>query len=851
MKLKLFLGALNAAALFSASVMMGQNFQTMPVQSGYTADVIANGVGSASASTTMDVDGVSYAFVAKDFQLTSTSTPITYGLPANGIINSVVAGTPGLSYVLGNLSGNNSLRLAATGDSGTLAFTTPKAAFTLYMLSTSGSGVSTVSVTVNFTDGTSQAFSNISLSDWYGGANFAIQGIGRIKISTNALEASSTDPRLYQTPLAIDPANHAKPIQSVTVTKTSAGGSVPNIFAFSADAYSDCMPPTLQPVTAITQNSAQLSWTAPANSQVVNYDVYYSTSNTAPTGSTPATIPGVSGTSVSTGNGLASNTTYYYWVRTNCSTATSQSVWSFSGTFKTACGPMTSMFENFDSYATGNIVPDCWTRLVTTTGSMSISSATPASGTRHIYQYSTTTQNPTVVVLPEFSNINAGTHWLRFKARVSTATGTLNVGYVTDPTDAATFVQLEALSIANTVYTTANSEYVVTIPSSVPANARLAIKNTADGKSYYWDDVYWESIPSCVRPNNLSVQNILANSANVSWSPSITSGILGYEIYHSTNSTAPTAATTPTITNISATNQTISGLTASSLYYVWVRTRCTASDASEWSPVITFNTLCGAVVPAYVNDFSTIPGNCWANALSGGTPATGPTGTSAYWLVDGFLNSGTTGAIRINLYSVNRTGWLKSTMFDLSAGGYRVKFDYGVTTYSGTVASAMGSDDIVQFLMSEDGGTTWTVIDTWDAGHAPSNTSTTYVYNIPGVSPTTVFALYGSDGTVDDTQDYNFYIDNFTVEAVPLSTSEVKNNKKEIKVHPNPFKDVLYISDMKDVKSVAIRDVSGRVVKTIDNPTKELHLGELNAGLYLVTIQFKDGSVSTVKTIKQ
>jgi hypothetical protein len=40
------------------------------------------------------------------------------------------------------------------------------------------------------------------------------------------------------------------------------------------------------------------------------------------------------------------------------------------------------------------------------------------------------------------------------------------------------------------------------------------------------------------------------------------------------------------------------------------------------------------------------------------------------------------------------------------------------------------------------------------------------------------------------------------------------------------------------------------VVKTIDNPTKELHLGELNAGLYLVTMSFKDGSKSTVKAIK-
>lgn len=45
------------------------------------------------------------------------------------------------------------------------------------MLSTSGSGTSTVEVKVNFTDNTSQTFSGVALSDWYGGTNFAIQGL--------------------------------------------------------------------------------------------------------------------------------------------------------------------------------------------------------------------------------------------------------------------------------------------------------------------------------------------------------------------------------------------------------------------------------------------------------------------------------------------------------------------------------------------------------------------------------------------------------------------------------------------------------------------------------------------------
>ncbi|MCS3531526.1 T9SS type A sorting domain-containing protein [Chryseobacterium sp. JUb7] len=490
MKIKLLCGALNIAALFSASLMMAQNFQTMPVQSGYTADVIANGVGSSSLSTSSDVDGVSFAFVARDYQLTSSSTPLTYGIPADGIINTVVASTPGLSFQLGNLSANNSLKLVATSDNGLLTFASPKAAFKLYMLSTSGSGTSTVEVKVNFTDNTSQTFSGVALSDWYGGTNFAIQGIGRINRTNDVLEPNTTNPRLYQTLLTLDAGNQTKPIQSVMVTKTG-GTGVSNIFAFSADAYSDCVAPTLQPVGTLTSTSAQVSWT-PNSASAVSYDIYYSTTNTAPTAGTPPTIQGVVGTTRLIDN-LNPNTTYYYWVRSNCSSATSQSAWSFSGNFKTACGAVTSLFENFDSYATGSIVPDCWIRLAGT-GSQTITSTTPASGTRNIYQFTTATQTPTYTVLPVFSNINSGNNQLRLKARVSSgAPGTLTVGYVTNTADASTFVAIQALTINNTSYTAAGSEYTVAVPNTVPADARLAIRGGNDSKSYYWDDVYWET----------------------------------------------------------------------------------------------------------------------------------------------------------------------------------------------------------------------------------------------------------------------------------------------------------------------------------------------------------------------
>ncbi len=324
MKQKLLsLTAVAFAAMFT-NQFNAQQYQTMPVQSGFNADVIANGVGSSMISTNSDVDGVSYAFVSRDFQLTASSTPLTYGLPVNEVINSAVASPAGLSYQMGSYSANNSLRLETAGNSGTLTFTNPKAVSTLYMLATGGSGNCTVDITVNFSDTTTQTFSAISINDWYGGTSFAIQGIGRIKKTTDGLEANSTNPRLYQIPLAIDAANQSKIVQSITVTKTGTGG-IPNIFAFSAEVYNACsMPANLTSSTTMT--GATVNWTAPSNAPSAGYQYYLSTSATAPTATTAPTGNVAAGVTSTTLNNLTTGQTYYFWVRSNCG-GSSQSFW--------------------------------------------------------------------------------------------------------------------------------------------------------------------------------------------------------------------------------------------------------------------------------------------------------------------------------------------------------------------------------------------------------------------------------------------------------------------------------------------------------------------------------------------
>ena len=119
------------AAAFAFNQAKAQDYQAIPIATGLNADVIANGIGTPLSSTTIDIDGVNYNYISTDFQLNAESDPLTYGVPSNGLINSIAEATPGLSFQLAPLSGNNSLRLDAVTTTGTITFETPITAINL------------------------------------------------------------------------------------------------------------------------------------------------------------------------------------------------------------------------------------------------------------------------------------------------------------------------------------------------------------------------------------------------------------------------------------------------------------------------------------------------------------------------------------------------------------------------------------------------------------------------------------------------------------------------------------------------------------------------------------------------
>ncbi len=111
-------------------------------------------------------------------------------------------------------------------------------------------------------------------------------------------------------------------------------------------------------------------------------------------------------------------------------------------------------------------------------------------------------------------------------------------------------------------------------------------------------------------------------------------------------------------------------------------------------------------------------------------------------------------------------------------------------------------------------------------------------------------ALLTSGGLTDPCVDQAFgQVEDYTLNIKEfLAVSDV--NKAGISVFPNPFTDVLKISDVKGVKSISVSDVSGREVKSLA-PSAELNLSSLQSGLYIVNLKMEDGSVKTFKAIKK
>ncbi|MFD1017125.1 GEVED domain-containing protein [Winogradskyella rapida] len=539
-----------------------------------------------------------------------------------------------------------------------------------------------------------------------------------------------------------------------------------------------CIPPSALTATEITSESAELSWDQVGT--VSQWNVEVVESGVTPTGTPTATNI----SNPYTATGLTGLTTYDYYVQANCGTELSS--WAGPFSFTTPCGAYTPYYLEDFADVTFSIAPECWEEADAgdaTTGPQNFGAGSWTAdgflnngftGAYSINLYSTNKSD--WILSPQF-DLTGGPFQVEFDFGImdyasSTVAGILGSDDTVDffiSTDGGT-TWTSLLSYDNTSVVSADGIHpVVDLTAYSGQTVQFAFYasegtvNDPEDVQVFVDNFEVRDIPSCPEPNDLVVSNVTATEAEVSWVEAGTSTVWNIEVV----AAGDTPTGTPTATNVSN-PYVLTGLDAITSYDVYVQADC-SGDLSMYTGPASFTTECDIFVPDYIQTFSTIIPDCWEVA-DGGDPTTGPTdfGTSS-WGADGFLNDGTSGSYEINLWVATKSDWIISPQFDLTGGPFQVEFDFGVMQYASTTTpGTLGSDDVVQLVMTTDNGATWTVLVTYD------NTS---VFTINGDHPvvdltaysgqTAQFAIYASEGTVNDSEDNQVFVDNFRVRGIP------------------------------------------------------------------------------------
>lgn len=560
----------------------GHAAYTPVVVNGFTDDIIANGVGNANASTTIGVDGAGWTLVAQNFQATVSSPAPLASLPNSGTINSVA--TAGLTFQLANYTGNNGIRLATASSTQTLTFTTPIGG-DVYILGFAGdaaTGGINATITITFTDNTTQVFSNINFADWYNGTGFTIQNIGRVNRNNNTLENPTGNPRLYERLLTLSVPNQSKQIANINILKTTATG-VLNILAVSVNTL--CNAPTGLTSSGITTSSANFSWSPVAGSAGYEYAL---TSGPTP----PASGTATSVTSYSA-SGLTQGTNYCFHVRNSCGT-------SFSGWTTTCINTLCNVAAPTGLNASGithNSANTSWSAVSGATGyeyAVNTSPTPPSTGT----PTGGTTYSPggltaaTIYYLHVRAVCGGSTYssWTTYSFTTSPPPPCVSPVPLTVTNITATSADLGWLSLTGV----AGYEYAVTTSATPPASGTNTISNTysypglTPGTAYYahvrtdcgasnfssWTSTPFTTLTSC-DPPVATIGNITDTTADITWNA--IPGAQTYEHHISSGSAPPASGTGTTTTSYNAKQ-----LTRNTNYYLHLRTMCSANN-STWA----------------------------------------------------------------------------------------------------------------------------------------------------------------------------------------------------------------------------------------------------------------------------
>ena len=485
-----------------------------------------------------------------------------------------------------------------------------------------------------------------------------------------------------------------------------AGTTVRLVFTFKTDAVSPNAAPVVDDISltyiaagpcsvtpsaltssAVTGTTATISWTAASPAPLSGYEYYVSTSSTAPTAGTAASGSVAAGVVTKALTGLTASTPYYFWIRSNCN-GTDKSSWAGSGTFTTPCAaasiPWTEGFES--GYTNTTAVGGCWT------GS-SLTGAEVWTANSSALDYNRTPRNGSWNATLIYSNED----WFFYPVQLTGGTNYTFAAYARQDGATSTNANItlaygtaaSAASMTNTILAASgiiDGTYQLKTGTFTPSSTGIyymGIKGFMNGTPWYisLDDISVTVSPACAAQTSaLTSSSVTGTTATISWTAASPAPGSGYEYYVSTSSTAPTAGTTASGSVAAGVlTKALTGLTAITPYYFWVRSNCNGTDKSSWAGSGTFTTL-------LINDACANATNlpCGTSSLAGTTVGavseTAPTGnSSAYGVWYNFTGDG-----------------VSTTISSLSGSG----FDHELTIFSGascgsTYTLVVSADDAV------------------------------------------------------------------------------------------------------------------------------------------------------------
>lgn len=154
--------------------------------------------------------------------------------------------------------------------------------------------------------------------------------------------------------------------------------------------------------------------------------------------------------------------------------------------------------------------------------------------------------------------------------------------------------------------TNALQDFSVDLSNYVGQTIQIAFQGT-DGPvdndpdyDFHIGNIAVEVLPTCDIPANVSATTTGYTTATVNWAAPATAPAGGYEYYYSTTNTAPAlTATASGSVAAGVTTANLTGLTANSRYYIWVRSVCDATNKSIWETAASIFT--GPCIPAPVS----------------------------------------------------------------------------------------------------------------------------------------------------------------------------------------------------------------------------------------------------------